>query len=190
MPESLTARVDRLEAEVASLKGSLMGIGNEAVSAMGFELWNASGAVVARLETNEQDEPCFTLLDNNGEARCVIGLIDGRPHLSLQDQDGKQRLALAEDTASNLGLLIIGRYRHNRVMLGFASKSGEPFLQIAGTDGAIDLDTAINGWLGLSLTDESKKNRLSVALDPKERNGRPFMVMTDHRGQQRWWRGD
>ena len=102
MPESLTARVDRLEAEVASLKGSLMGIGNEAVSAMGFELWNASGAVVARLETNEQDEPCFTLLDNNGEARCVIGLIDGRPHLSLQDQDGKQRLALAEDTATLL----------------------------------------------------------------------------------------
>ena len=188
MPESLAARVDRLEAEVATLKGSLIGIVNEAVSAMGFELLNSDGEVVARLETTEQDEPCFTLLDNNGEARCVIQLIDGRPQLSLQDQDGNHRLALAEDAASNMGLLIIGQYHRNRVLLGFGS-SGEPFLQIAGTDGAIDLNTAINGWLGLSLADESKKNRLAVALDPSEHNGRPFMVLTDHRGRQQWWRG-
>ena len=47
MAESLTARVARLEAEVASLKGSLIGIVNEAVSAMGFELLNSDAEVVA-----------------------------------------------------------------------------------------------------------------------------------------------
>ena len=187
MAERLTDRVTRLEAEVASLKGCLIGIVNEAVSAMAFELLNSDGVPVAELKTTEVGEPSFTFLDSNGEARCVIQLIDGRPHLSLQDQDGNQRLALAEDTESNLGLLMFGRYRHNRVLLGFGS-NGEPYLQIAGTEGAIDLATAINGWLGLSLADESEKNRLTVALDPSDHNGNPFIVLTDHRGRQRWWR--
>ena len=190
MAESLTARVARLEAEVSSLKGCLIGIHNEAVSAMAFELLNTDGVPVAELNTTEDGEPFFALLDKNGQARLVVQLGNGRPQFLLHDEDGNVRLTLGEDLNSNLGLVITGRYRRDHVLLGFGS-NGQPCLQIAGTEGAIDLDTRFGhlGWLGLSLADQSKKNRLTVALDPSDHNGKPFIVLTDYGGQQRWWRG-
>ena len=83
---------------------------------------------------------------------------------------------------------MVGQYRRNRVLLGF-SRNGEPYLQLAGTNGAIDLDTSLSpGWLGLTLQDKAKQNRLAVALEPSDPKGNPFMVLTNHKGQQRWWR--
>ena len=189
MTESLASRVAKLEADYHELAADCLRLKcADAFSGQLFQLTNENGDIVAELNT-EDGNPHFTLYDKTGQARCVIGLIDGRPHLSLQDQDGNQRLALAEDAASNLGLLMFGRYRRNRVLLGFGS-SGEPYLQIAGTDGVIDLDTSFKpGWLGLSLGDESGKYRLTAALDPSDHNGKPFIVLTDHRGRQRWWHG-
>ena len=190
MPESLTERIVHLEAEVADLKGNLIGIVNGAVRAETFELLNSDGVPIAELTTTEDDEPAFILYDKKGQARFVMRLGDGKPQLSLLDQDGDTRLALGADMEGNLGLLMIGQYRRNRVVLGFGGK-GEPYLHIAGTDGAVDLDTSLPpGWLGLSLVDESQKNRLAVALDPSQQNGNPFIVLTNHRGEQRWWRGN
>ena len=189
MAESLIARVDRLEAEVASLKGSLIGIVNEAVSAMGFELLNSDAEVVAELKTTEQDEPYFALLDKDHTARFIVHLEGGSPQLLIRDQDGNDRVSLAIRPDDSLGLVMTGQYRRNRIILGFG-RNASPYLQIAGTDGVIDLDTSFEpGWLGLSLGDESGKYRLTAALDPSDHNGRPFIVLTDHRGQQRWWRG-
>jgi hypothetical protein len=34
---------------------------------------------------------------------------------------------------------------------------------------------------------EAKQNRLALALEPSDHNGNPFMVLTNHRGQQQWW---
>ena len=187
MAEDLTTRIARLEAEVAYLKENLVGTVNGAVQAKAFELLNSNGVPVAELTTTEDDEPSFILFDSDHVARCIIQLAGGRPSLILQDQDGDTQMVLGEGQDGSLGLLMVGQYRRNRVVLGFGYK-GEPYLHIAGTDGAVDLDTSLpTGWLGLGLADERQKNRLAVALDPSEHNGNPFIVLTDHRGRQRRW---
>ena len=182
MPEDLAIRVAKLEADYHNLDVAFRG--------KAFELVNDNGDTVAAFHMTEHGEPSFTLYDADGQARFEMTLEDGKPQLSLLDQDGDTRLALGEHLDGSLGLLMIGQYRRNRITLGFGGK-GEPYLHIAGTDGAVDLDASLPpGWLGLSLVDESQKNRLAVALDPSKHNGNPFVVLTDHRGRQRWWRGD
>ena len=153
-----------------------------------FQLTNDSGDIVAELDTTEDGDPSFALYDKDGEARFVIQVQENGQGLCLRDKDGNDRLYLSEDADGNVGLVMVGQYRRNRVLLGF-SRKGEPYLQLGGTSGSIDLDTALPpGLLGLALQDEAKQNRLAVALESSDHNGNPFMVLTDHRGRQRWWR--
>ena len=183
MAEDLASRVAKLEADYHRLAAA------DTFSGQSFELENDDGHTVAAFHIDENGEPSFALLDKNGEERFIVQLKDGRPQLSLRDEDGADRLTLAEHIDRSVGLLILGKYRRNRVLLGFGGK-GEPYLHVAGTNGTIDLHTSLlPGWLGLSLADEGNQNRLAVALDPEDHNGSPFIVLTDHRGQQRWWRG-
>ena len=184
MAEDLASRVAKLEADYHRLAAA------DTFSGQSFALENDNGDTVATFHVDENGEPSFVLLDKNGVERLNVQLEDGRPQLALRDEDGTGRLVVGESLDRTWGLLIVGQYRRNRVLLGFGSK-GEPYLQIAGTNGAIDLDTSLQpGWLGLRLSDEGKQNRLAVALDPTDRNGRPFIVLTGHRGEQRRWRGD
>ena len=186
MAESLTARVARLEAEVASLKGCLIGIVNEAVSAMAFELLNSDGEVVAELKTTEQDKPYFTVLDKDHTARFTVQLRNGRPILILGDQNGNTRLSFGEFNDGKMGLLVMAKDSSGDVLLGFGP-NGEPFLKPSGLDGKVALDTSVQRF-GLSLADKSEQYRLIVALDPWDHNRNPAMVMFDHKGRQRGWR--
>ncbi len=186
--KSLISRVERLEKDYRELQADYRRLkAADAFSGTEFKLTNDQGDVVAELGTTEDADPFFTLYDIKGQARFNILLQEGKPGIVLCDQDGNNRLILAEHVDGSLGLIMIGQYRRNRVLLGF-SRKGEPYLQLAGTNGAIDLDTSLSpGWLGLTLQDEAKQNRLAVALEPSDHNGNPFMVLTNHRGQQRWW---
>ena len=186
MVESLIARVDRLEAEVASLKGSLIGIVNEAVSAMGFELLNSDAEVVAELKTTEQDEPYFALLDKDHTARFIVQLRDSRPILILGDQNSNNKLSFGEFNDGAMALLVMAKDSSSNVLLG-CGPNGEPLLKLSGSDGTIALDTSVQRF-GLSLRDKSEQYRLIVALEPWDHNRNPAMIMFDHRGRQRRWR--
>ena len=183
MQEDLAARVAKLEADYHRLAAA------DTFSGQSFELVNDDGDTVGSFRINEDGAPCLTLADKHGETRLIIQLQDGRPSIIFCDQDSNGQLSLGEYIEGDLGLVMVGQYRRNRVLLG-VSRKGEPYLQLAGTNGTVELDTALPpGWLGLSLVDEGHRNRLAVALDPLDHNGSPFIVLTDHRDRQHWWRG-
>ena len=153
---------------------------------MAFELLNSGGEVVAKLETTEQDEPCFTLLDKDHTARFIVQLRNGRPFLILNDQDGNALLSFGEFNDGKMGLLATAKDSSGDVLLGFGPNR-EPFLRLSGPDGVVALDTSVQRF-GLSLRDKSEQYRLIVALDPWDHNRDPAMIMFDHRGRQREWR--
>ena len=106
--KSLISRVERLEKDYRELQADYRRLkAADAFSGTEFKLMNDHGDVVAELGTTEDADPFFTLYDVKGQARFNILLEEGKPGIVLCDQDGNNRLILAEHVDGSLGLIMV-----------------------------------------------------------------------------------
>ena len=159
---SLTGRIARLErscthwrafgivATVAGIVALIMGAIRaerepNAVRATRITVVDSNGRDVIDLGTSVDGRPVLSLLDENGKRRVVIGFMDGgtRAGISFADEEARERLCMKVDSKMGASIAAMDRDRRPRVLLVSAT-DGTAGLGFMKSDGKIVVQLGIN----------------------------------------------
>jgi len=141
-------------------------------------LLGASGDVIHDVIRTKE----LLLVDVNGNTRAMLNLADGQPGLSLFDETGKERAALALLRSGQPMLSLYDRANVLRAVLDL-DDSGQPGLSLNDENSKYRVWLSLGlGQPGLILFDENQKGGVTLYLD---KSGRPDLWLSDENGKTR-----
>lgn len=179
--ESDSARIDKLEKELAALTKRHRYLGMFSVTFMFLAVIALAGRALAFYQGRLYTEVNGLILrDSNGTARAILDTDDGAVKFGLSDPSGRRRVSMLVNKEGVAGIGVNDEQDHTRVAMGMSEDQPSVYLNDANGKVRVGLTISNEGPM-LGLADDSGKSRVELLM-AKDSGG---LLLFDEKSKRR-----